>query len=81
VPVLHLNGYKIANPTVLARLPHDELESLLRGYGHKVHWVEGDDPPEMHEKMATTLDEAIDEIRRSRKRRDAMDSSSGRSGP
>jgi xylulose-5-phosphate/fructose-6-phosphate phosphoketolase len=63
LPVLHLNGYKIANPTVLARLPHDELESLLRGYGHKVHWVEGEDPAEMHEKMATTLDVVIDEIR------------------
>jgi xylulose-5-phosphate/fructose-6-phosphate phosphoketolase len=48
---------------VLARLPHDELESLLRGYGHKVHWVEGDDPAEMHAKMAATLDAAIDEIR------------------
>src|SRR5258706_1620832 len=63
LPVLDLNGYKIANPTLLARLPHDELESLLRGYGHRVHWVEGEDPAEMHEKMAATLDEAVDEIR------------------
>jgi xylulose-5-phosphate/fructose-6-phosphate phosphoketolase len=62
LPVLHLNGYKIANPTVLARLPNSELESLLRGYGHKVHFVEGDDPEKMHAKMAKTLDAVIAEI-------------------
>jgi xylulose-5-phosphate/fructose-6-phosphate phosphoketolase len=48
LPILHLNGYKIANPTVLARLPHDELDALLRGYGHMPYWVEGDDPADMH---------------------------------
>ncbi|MGH9030034.1 MAG: phosphoketolase family protein [Acidimicrobiales bacterium] len=62
LPVLHLNGYKIANPTVLARIGDDELTSLLEGYGHTVHWVSGDDPVEMHEYMATTLDEVVQEI-------------------
>ncbi|MDQ1474458.1 MAG: xylulose-5-phosphate/fructose-6-phosphate phosphoketolase, partial [Bryobacterales bacterium] len=52
LPILHLNGAKIAGPTVLARLPHDEVESLFRGYGYKCWWVEGDDPPAMHQKMA-----------------------------
>src|SRR6202166_4397546 len=64
VPILHLNGYKIANPTVLARIPHDELESLFRGYGYVPHFVEGDDPNAMHELMAATLETAINEIRR-----------------
>src|SRR6202161_4719729 len=63
LPVLHLNGYKIANPTVLARIPHKELEALLAGYGHKPYFVEGDDPSEMHQKMASTLEECILEIR------------------
>jgi xylulose-5-phosphate/fructose-6-phosphate phosphoketolase len=59
---LHLNGYKIANPTVLARIPEEELTSLLEGYGHKVHWVSGDDPATMHQLMAATLDTVIGEI-------------------
>jgi xylulose-5-phosphate/fructose-6-phosphate phosphoketolase len=59
LPILHLNGYKIAGPTVLARLPHDELESLFVGYGYKVYFVEGDDPAEMHQKMAATMDAVI----------------------
>ena len=63
LPVLHLNGYKIANPTVLARIPHDELEALLIGYGHKPYFVEGDDPTVMHQKMASTLEHCILEIR------------------
>ena len=63
LPVLHLNGYKIANPTVLARIPQHELESLLIGYGHKPYFVEGDAPAEMHQKMASTLEECILEIR------------------
>src|SRR6202050_436883 len=63
LPILHLNGYKIANPTVLARIPHDELESLLRGYGYAPHFVEGDDPAVMHEKMAATLEQCVLEIR------------------
>src|SRR5579875_1940697 len=63
LPVLHLNGYKIANPTILARIPHEELESLLRGFGYAPHFVEGDDPERMHQKMAATLDSVFDEIR------------------
>ena len=62
LPILHLNGYKIANPTVLARIPEEELTSLLEGYGHKVHWVSGDDPTKMHQLMAETLDTVIAEI-------------------
>ena len=63
LPVLHLNGYKIANPTVLARIPHGELEALLTGYGHRPLFVEGSDPAEMHRRMADALDEAVSEIR------------------
>ena len=62
LPILHLNGYKIANPTVLARLPRSELDDFLKGCGHKPYFVEGDDPPVMHQKMAATLDRALDEI-------------------
>jgi xylulose-5-phosphate/fructose-6-phosphate phosphoketolase len=62
LPILHLNGYKIAGPTVLARLPHDELESLFVGYGYKVWFVEGDDPAEMHQKMAAAMDAIVAEI-------------------
>ena len=63
LPILHLNGYKIANPTVLARIPHDELEALFRGYGYVPHFVEGDDPAVMHELMAETLGKVVDDIR------------------
>jgi len=63
LPVLHLNGYKIANPTVLARIPEDELLSLLRGYGHAPYVVSGSDPAEMHQAFAATLDHCLDEIR------------------
>lgn len=62
LPILHLNGYKIANPTVLARLSHAELESLLIGYGHKPYFVEGEDPATMHPQMAATLDTILAEI-------------------
>ena len=62
LPVLHLNGYKIAGPTVLARIPQAELESLLRGYGYAPHFVSGDDPAAMHELMASTLDVVLDRI-------------------
>jgi xylulose-5-phosphate/fructose-6-phosphate phosphoketolase len=62
LPILHLNGYKIANPTVLARIDDDELTSLLEGYGHEVFWVSGDRPSEMHQKMASTLDTVIGRI-------------------
>jgi xylulose-5-phosphate/fructose-6-phosphate phosphoketolase len=63
LPILHLNGYKIANPTVLARIPHPELEWLLRGYGYSVRTVEGDDPKLVHQQLAATMDAAITEIR------------------
>src|SRR5690348_3219753 len=63
LPILHLNGYKIANPTVLARIPQDELESLLRGYGYTPYTVEGDDPKLVHQSLAATMDEVIAEIR------------------
>jgi xylulose-5-phosphate/fructose-6-phosphate phosphoketolase len=62
LPILHLNGYKIANPTVLARIPHDELESLLRGYGYRPITVAGEDPLIVHQKLAAALDEAFDDI-------------------
>jgi xylulose-5-phosphate/fructose-6-phosphate phosphoketolase len=63
LPVLHLNGYKIANPTVLARIPEEELLSLLRGYGHTPYVVSGSDPQEMHQAFAATLDRCLDDIR------------------
>ncbi len=62
LPILHLNGYKIANPTVLARLEPEELTKLLEGYGHKPHFVEGDDPATMHRLMADTLEVVWAEI-------------------
>jgi xylulose-5-phosphate/fructose-6-phosphate phosphoketolase len=68
LPVLHLNGYKIANPTVLARMPEDELLELMRGYGHEPHVVAGDDPAQVHELLATTLDRCMDDIAEIRRR-------------
>jgi xylulose-5-phosphate/fructose-6-phosphate phosphoketolase len=62
LPILHLNGFKIANPTVLARIPESELRSLLEGYGYDPRFVSGDDPEQMHQLMASTLDEVVDEI-------------------
>src|SRR6195952_214854 len=64
LPILHLNGYKIAGPTVLARIPHAELEQLLRGYGYTPYFVEGHVPAVMHEKMSETLDRVLVDIRR-----------------
>jgi xylulose-5-phosphate/fructose-6-phosphate phosphoketolase len=63
LPILHLNGYKIANPTVLARIPRDELESLFVGYGYQPHFVEGHEPEPMHQRMAAALDRIFGEIR------------------
>ena len=63
LPILHLNGYKIANPAVLARISHEELESLFVGYGYKPYFVEGSDPEMMHQLMAATLDTVIAEIK------------------
>ena len=63
LPILHLNGFKIANPTLLARIPHDELRKLFEGYGYAPHFVEGDDPATVHKALAATLDTVIAEIR------------------
>ena len=63
LPILHLNGYKIAGPTVLARIPHAELEALLTGYGYEPYFVEGEDPEKMHQRMAQVLDEIIERIK------------------
>src|SRR5438876_5077328 len=63
LPILHLNGHQIANPTVLARISHDERDALMRGYGYTPHLVEGDDPAKMHELMARILDIVIGEIK------------------
>jgi xylulose-5-phosphate/fructose-6-phosphate phosphoketolase len=62
LPILHLNGYKIANPTVLARIPHAELESLMRGYGYEPFTLEGDDPLTMHQQAAAVFDKIFDRI-------------------
>ncbi len=62
LPILHLNGYKIANPTVLARIGESELTSLLIGYGHRPIFVEGDDPADVHQQLAAALDDALDDI-------------------
>lgn len=64
LPILHLNGYKISNPTILARIEREELDQLLRGYGWVPYFVEGDDPTYMHQLMASKLDEVVEEIKR-----------------
>ncbi len=64
LPILHLNGYKINNPTLLSRISHEELESLFRGYGWTPHFVEGHDPALMHQQMAATMEDCVLEIRR-----------------
>jgi len=63
LPILHLNGFKIANPTLLARIPEADLASLLRGYGHEPHFVEGNDPPIVHQALAAALDTVLADIR------------------
>src|ERR671910_2777859 len=63
LPILHLNGYKIANPTLFARITKRELEDLFGGYGHKPYFVEGSEPEQMHQLMAETLDTAVEEIK------------------
>jgi xylulose-5-phosphate/fructose-6-phosphate phosphoketolase len=74
LPILHLNGYKIANPTVLARITHEELDQLLRGYGWTPYFVEGHEPEKMHQRMAAVLDDVIAEIRQiQRQARDTHD--------
>ena len=64
LPILHLNGYKIANPCVLARISHEELDHLFRGYGYEPHFVEGSDPHTMHQLMAATLDGIVHDLQR-----------------
>ena len=64
LPILHLNGYKIANPCFLARIPRAELQSLLEGYGYAPHFVEGDEPEKVHQELAATLDEVVEDIKR-----------------
>jgi len=73
LPVLHLNGYKIANPTVLARITPEELDQMLRGYGHTPYYVEGDDPAQMHQDFARALDSCLDEIQGIKRRARAGD--------
>lgn len=68
LPILHLNGYKIANPTILARISHTELEALFTGYGYTPYFVEGDEPVAMHQLMAATLERALGEIRECQRR-------------
>jgi len=68
LPILHLNGYKIANPTLLDRIDRDELDSLLRGYGHTPYYVEGDDPEHMHQEFARVLDSCLDSIQEIKRR-------------
>src|SRR5262249_51383416 len=63
LPILHLNGYKIANPTVLARISHDELDDLMKGYGYTPHFVEGGDPEKMHVRMAEVLGQCVADIK------------------
>jgi len=67
LPILHLNGYKIANPTVLARISREELTALMEGYGHRPYFVEGDDPADVHQQLAATMDAVIEEITRIQK--------------
>jgi xylulose-5-phosphate/fructose-6-phosphate phosphoketolase len=67
LPILHLNGFKIANPTVLARISHEELTDLMRGYGHEPFFVEGDDPMQMHQSLAGTLDTVLAQIQQIQK--------------
>jgi xylulose-5-phosphate/fructose-6-phosphate phosphoketolase len=82
LPILHLNGWKIANPTVLARIPEDELDALLRGYGYEPAYVTGHEPAVMHQEMAAALDDAVARIRDIQHEARSQDSSrTGRSGP
>jgi phosphoketolase len=68
LPILHLNGYKINNPTLLARISHEEVENLFKGYGWTPYFVEGSDPDSMHQAMAATVEHCVSEIRRSSRR-------------
>ena len=80
LPILHLNGWKIANPTVLARIGDDELGDLLRGYGHRPIFVTGDDPALVHQALAAAMDDAYAEIRRFQREAREHGAASGRAG-
>ena len=81
LPILNLNGYKIANPTILARISHEELEALFVGYGYKPYFVEGNDPTDMHQKMAATLKKRSPRSVANRKPRGNPTNPSARAGP
>ena len=81
LPILHLNGYKINNPTLLARISHEELEYLFKGYGWTPHFVEGDDPAVMHQQMAATWRTACWRSAVSSRRRAPAARPPGRAGP
>ena len=81
LPILHLNGYKIAGPTVLARMPHEELEALFRGYGYKPYFVEGDDPAKMHQPWPPRSTLSSPKSDASSARPAQTDSKSARAGP
>ena len=81
LPVLHLNGYKINNPTLLARISHEELEALFVGYGYTPLFVEGNEPNSMHQAMAATLEHAVLEIRKIQQEARSSGKRSGRDGP
>ena len=81
LPILHLNGFKIANPTVLARIGRDELTELLRGYGHDPHFVEGDDPSLVHQALAAALDTVLAKIRAIQKEARSIPAAVGASRP
>jgi xylulose-5-phosphate/fructose-6-phosphate phosphoketolase len=80
LPILHLNGYKISNPTFSARIEHEELEQFLRGCGWTPYFVEGDDPEKMHQLMAGTLEKVIEEIRQIQKNARDKKDTLGRAG-
>ena len=79
LPILHLNGYKINNPTLLARISHEEVENLFRGYGWTPYFVEGSDPDSMHQAMAATVEHCISEIRKAQQ--EARRSGQGAASP
>ncbi len=81
LPILHLNGYKIANPTLLARISHQELTDLMRGYGHEPHFVEGDDPARVHQALAGVLDDVLAQIRRFQRDARSLDASQSPARP
>jgi len=80
LPVLHLNGYKINNPTILARISHEELYALFVGYGYTPYFVEGSEPESMHQAMAATMEHCVLEIRKVQEKARQTGEASGRAG-